>query len=136
MKTVKDKILQFWFKLPIRQRGLIIIAIPISCLIASLTVFSILQLQLIERENQVNKAQKIQSETRRLITVIVNAEIGIQGYLITGKSEYLDVYQFALTVIPESFDNLQPLIEPNPKQQERLESTKKLIQESFIADNT
>lgn len=131
MKTVKDKILQFWFKLPIRQRGLIIIAIPISCLIASLTVFSILQLQLIERENQVNKAQKIQSETRRLITVIVNAETGIQGYLITGKSEYLDVYQFALTVIPESFDNLQPLIKPNPKQQERLESTKKLIQESF-----
>jgi signal transduction histidine kinase len=131
MKPIDKEIREFWLKLPVRHRGLIIIAIPITCLITSLTVFSLLQLKLIERERQVNQAQKIYSETQRLITTIVNAETGIQQYLITGKEDYLNYYQAALTIIPDSFDELQPLIEQNPKQQERFELAQEFIDESL-----
>lgn len=131
MKPVGKQIGKFWLRLPVRRRGLVILAIPISCLITSLTVFSLLQLKLIEREHQVNQAQKIYSETQRLITALVNAEIGVQGYLITGQEDYLDSYQVALTIVPESFYKLQPLIEPNLKQQERFALAQELLDESL-----
>jgi signal transduction histidine kinase len=131
MKPIDKQIREFWLKLPVRNRGLMIVAIPIACLITSLTVFSLLQLKLIERERQVAQAQKIYSETQRLITTIVNAQTGVQGYLITGKEDYLDYYQAALTIVPDSFVELQPLIQQNPNQQERFELARQLIDESL-----
>ncbi|GAB4529738.1 MAG: hypothetical protein Tsb0014_11860 [Pleurocapsa sp.] len=133
MKPIDKRIREFWLKLPVRYRGLTIVAIPITCLITSLTVFSLLQLKLIERERQVNQAQKIYSETQRLITTIVNTQIGVQEYLITGKEDYLDYYQAALTIVPDSLDELRPLIEKNPNQQERFELAQQLIDESLAS---
>lgn len=134
MKPI-EQVRNFWLKLPIRRRGLVIVAIPITCLITSLTVFSLLQLKLVESERQTEQAHKIYSETQRLITTIVNAETGVQGYLITGKADYLDFYQAALTIFPDSFQQLQPLIEQNPNQQERFHLAKQLLDESLIILN-
>ncbi|NJL52894.1 MAG: histidine kinase [Hydrococcus sp. SU_1_0] len=130
MKPI-ERVREFWLHLPVRRRGLVIVAIPITCLITSLTVFSLLQLKLIERERQTEQAHKIYSETQRLITTIVNAEIGVQDHLITGKVDYLDSYQAALTIFPDSFKKLQPLIEHNPNQQERFQLAKQLLDESL-----
>lgn len=62
MKPI-EQVRNFWLKLPIRRRGLVIVAIPITCLITSLTVFSLLQLKLVESERQTEQAHKIYSET-------------------------------------------------------------------------
>ena len=132
MNPIGNKIRQFWFNLPMRHRGLFIVAIPITCLINSLTVFSVLQLKLVVRENKVDRAHKIHAETKRLLTAIINAETGVQGYLITGQSDYLNSYKMAQTIAPDCFQELQPLIQHNPQQQERLKLAQKLIQESFI----
>ncbi len=126
-----NKIYQFWLNLPVHQRGLVIVAIPITCLITCLTVFRIIPLKLIEQQKQVSQSQKIYVETKSLLTAIMNAEIGVQGYLITGQQDYLDSYENALTIIPKSFQKLQPLIQHNVSQQERLELAQKLIPESL-----
>ncbi|MCC0175551.1 CHASE3 domain-containing protein [Waterburya agarophytonicola K14] len=131
MKPVSNQARKFWQKLPVRRRGLVIVAIPITCLIASLTVFSLLQIKLIERERQVNQAHKIYTETQRLITTIANAETGVQGYLITGEEAYLDSYQVASTIVLESFQELQPLIQDDFHQQERFKLAQQQLDESL-----
>ncbi|MGL6343226.1 MAG: sensor histidine kinase, partial [Waterburya sp.] len=130
-----ERVRKFWLHLPVRRRGLVIVAIPITCLITSLMVFSLLQLKLVERERQTEQAQKIYLETQRLITTIVNAETGVQGYLITGESDYLDSHRVALTILPDSFQKLQPLIEQNPNQQKRFQLAKQLLDESLTILN-
>jgi signal transduction histidine kinase len=130
-----ERVRKFWLHLPVRRRGLVIVAIPITCLITSLMVFSLLQLKLVERERQTEQAQKVYLETQRLITTIVNAETGVQDYLITGESDYLDSYQVALTILPDSFQKLQPLIEQNPNQQKRFQLAKQLLDESLTILN-
>jgi signal transduction histidine kinase len=134
MKPI-ERIRNFWLELPVRRRGLVIVAIPITCLITSLVTFSLLQLELIEKERQTEQAQKIYSETQRLITTIVNAETGVQGYLITGEEDYLDSYHVAVTIFPDSFQKLQPLIEHNLNQQERFQLAKQLLDESLTVLN-
>ena len=66
----------------------------------------------------------------RLQDVLVdslNSETGMRGFVLTGKSQFLEPYEAGLEAIPKSIAELQRLTLDNPNQQHRLAALNPII---------
>jgi signal transduction histidine kinase len=127
-----QKIYQRWKGLPIRVRGAVIIAIPVTCLFTALSAFAWLKASLVEDEAWVLHTQTVRLETKRLLSALIDAETGVRGYGLTQRSEFLTPYDNAKTVIPVSLDQLQNLVSDNPKQSQRVQELRRLVKENLV----
>ena len=132
MKYLLDRCLQFvWTDRPIRQRGTVIVAIPVICLFASLIAIAGLRdstLQ-IRKRSDTNKA--ILQETNRLLTMVVDAETGIRGYGLTKRREFLSPYLEAKKSLPPLLAKLKVAVRGNQLQAQRFEEIKKSTEEQI-----
>lgn len=120
-----------WGKLSPQQRGSLIISIPVACLFTSLAVFGWLKTSLVEDEAWVQHTQQVRLETKQLLTALLNAETGLRGYGMTGREDFLEPYQAALKVIPESLNQLEKLVKDNRQQTQRLKEIRQLVAENL-----
>lgn len=123
--------LKCWSQLPIRIRGTLIIAIPVTCLFTTLFAFAWLKASLIEDEEWVQHTQIVRLETKLLLNALLDAETGVRGYSLTFREEFLTPYHQAITIIPDSLDRLQYLVLDNPEQTLLLQEIKSLTQENL-----
>ncbi|MEG4024130.1 PAS domain S-box protein [Microcoleus sp. S13C4] len=132
MKYLLDRAVQFvWTDRPLRQRGTVIVAIPVICLFASLIAIAGLRnttLQ-IRKRSDTNKA--ILQETNRLLTMMVDAETGIRGYGLTKRREFLSPYLEAKKSLPPLLAKLKVAVRGNPLQAQRFEEIKKSTEEQI-----
>ncbi|MDB9494566.1 CHASE3 domain-containing protein [Spirulina major CS-329] len=105
-----------WQALPVRVRGNTIIAIPILCLITSLSAVAWLKMSLTEDEMWVQHTQVVRLESKRLLNALIDAETGMRGYGLTQREEFLAPYYQAQAVIPRSLTRLENLVQDNPAQ--------------------
>ncbi|WP_445171558.1 PAS domain S-box protein [Microcoleus sp.] len=132
MKYLLDRCLQFvWTDRPIRQRGTVIVAIPVICLFASLIAIAGLRdttLQ-IRKRSDTNKA--ILQETNRLLTMVVDAETGIRGYGLTKRREFLSPYLEAKKSLPPLLAKVQVMVGKNKLQTQQFEEIKKSTEQQI-----
>ncbi|NJO80193.1 MAG: histidine kinase [Cyanobacteria bacterium RM1_2_2] len=131
MAHLAQRIHQRWHSLPIRVRGAMIIAIPVTCLFTALSAFAWLKASLVEDEAWVLHTQTVRLETKRLLSALIDAETGVRGYGLTQRSQFLAPYDNAKTVIPSSLDQLQNLVSDNPQQSERIQEIRRLVNENL-----
>jgi signal transduction histidine kinase len=122
---------QYWQNLPIRVKGIVIIAIPVTCLFTALAAFAWLKASLVEDENWVQHTQTVRIETKQLLNALLDAETGVRGYGLTQRDEFLAPYGSALEVIPSSLQRLEALVQDNPQQVARLDYIQELIAENL-----
>jgi signal transduction histidine kinase len=120
-----------WTSIPVRQRGTLIIAIPILCLFTSLVSFSWLKSSLVEDEAWVQHTQSVRLETNRLLTALVDAETGVRGYGLTRRIAFVEPYTVAREAIPETLTELQQLVQDNPEQAQRLRGIENLVEQTL-----
>jgi len=65
---------------------------------------------------------------------IVDAEAGQRGYLLTGRSEYLEPYQHAMQSIRDNIADLKKLTTGDPLQQANLAALAKMVDEQLVFD--
>jgi signal transduction histidine kinase len=123
--------LNCWHQLPIRIRGTLIIAIPVTCLFTTLSAFAWLKFNLIEDEEWVQHTQIVRLETKRLLNALIDAETGVRGYGLTFREEFLNPYNQAIPIIPDSLERLQYLVTDNPEQTLLLQEIKTITQENL-----
>ena len=58
--------------------------------------------------------------------LLLEAEIGQRGYLLTGQEAYLEPYEHALTAVRPALDALKRLVADTPSQEARLEQVESL----------
>jgi signal transduction histidine kinase len=133
MNSFTKRLHRLFTPLPVRQRGRLIIAIPITCLFTALAAFAWLKTSLVEDDIQIQQAQNVQIETKQLLTAVLNAEAAMQGYGLTQRPEFLQDYQEALAAIEDTLADLDPLIQDNPQQVTRLAEIRLLIDQSLAA---
>ena len=97
--------------LPYRIVIPLVLGIVVSLAIAVYAELGFRRLEVANR--QMALALEMQANLREVLALVVDAETGQRGYLLTGKSEYLDPYNAAIPKIEKSFDSLRELLVDN-----------------------
>lgn len=111
-----------------QQPGKLLLVIPISCLVTSVTAFGWLQIKTTNALYWLQHTQQVRLEAKHLLTALLDAETGVRGYEITSRSEFLTPYKTAVNVIPKSLKKLTRLVGDNPKQTQRMGQIQVLCQ--------
>src|SRR5919202_1279902 len=122
-----------WLNSLFHQRGKFILAIPVSCLLASVAAFGWLQFNTAKAEYWVQHTQQVRLEAKRLLTALLDAETGVRGYDLTRRREFLEPYESAIAVIPNSLDKLNQLVADNRSQTQRLQQIQALAKAKMLA---
>jgi PAS domain S-box-containing protein len=132
VKYLLDRCLQFvWTDRPIRQRGTVIIAIPVICLFASLIAIASLRDSTLQIRKRADTNKAILQETNRLLTMVVDAETGIRGYGLTKRREFLSPYLEAKKSLPPLLAKLKVAVRGNKLQAQRFEEITKSTEEQI-----
>ena len=132
MKYLLDRCLQFlWTDRPIRQRGTVIVAIPVICLFASLIAIAGLRDSTLEIRKRSDTNKEILHETNRLLTMVVDAETGIRAYGLTKRGEFLSPYLEAKKSLPPLLAKVQVMVRENKLQTQQFEDIKKSTQQQI-----
>ncbi|MEG5160757.1 PAS domain S-box protein [Microcoleus sp. AT3-A2] len=126
MKYLLDRCLHFvWTDRPIRQRGTIIVAIPIIFLFASLLAIAGLRDSTLQIRKRADTNKAILQETNRLLTLVVDAETGLRGYGLTKRREFLSPYLEAKKSLPALLAKLKVMVQENKQQAQRFAAIEK-----------
>ena len=97
--------------LPYRIVIPLVLGIVVSLAIAVYAELGFRRLEVANR--QMALALEMQANLREVLALVVDAETGQRGYLLTGKDEYLDPYNAAIPKIENSFNSLSELLVDN-----------------------
>ncbi|WNC61319.1 CHASE3 domain-containing protein [Thermosynechococcus sp. QS41] len=122
---------QGWQRLPPTQRGIVIIALPVCCLLSTVGVLIWLSASIADYEGWVRHTQRVQLEGRELLNHLIDAETGVRGYHLTRQVGFLEPYYTAAAQLPLTLENLEVLISDNPHQLEHFRHFKSLVEETF-----
>jgi len=106
-------------------------ALPLAILVVVGAIAYGSTVRLIDTAESVAHEQEVLREIERLLSILKDAETGQRGYVITRKDSYLDPYREALKEIKPSLNHLQRLTEDSPRQQDRLEELRPLVDAKF-----
>ncbi len=109
-----------WQRLPLHRRGAIAAAIPTACLLFSLGTFTWSQQAIREAQAYVDQTTEILQLNDDILVTLVNAETSVRGYRLTGSKKFLDLYENAVTTLPDKFQRLQAQTEGQLHQQQRV----------------
>jgi len=119
--------------LPLNVKGLVVVSIPLLALLGT-TLAAFLAF----RQNQVAEAAvrqtfEVSIRIQSVLTLLVDAETGVRGYVLTGTPSFLDPYHQALQRLPAAMAELGSLIQDNPAQVERVGRIRRLVTQRLEA---
>jgi len=115
-----NKLRKTWKTFSVRQRGMIIIAIPVTCFAISLPTVSWSHFDLIDDEQVFDRLAIIRSISKNLLQSTADAQWGVQSYVLTEHQPFLESYNEAIIDVPKHIENLPESIEENLNQKEKL----------------
>lgn len=115
------RFLMVWNRASIRAQGGILALIPIIAVVLSF-IFALYGNQTRQWiESDIQRKFKMVRQFNDLMSLMVDAETGERGFLLTKRAEYLEPYQKAVEQIPPTISNLRQTIELEPGEKPRLE---------------
>src|SRR5690348_12750994 len=106
--------------LPLRDKGLVVVAIPVLALLVVLAAMVFVQREEQQAERLVQHSMEVRQNMQLALTLLIDAETGTRGYLLTNRREWLEPYQNALRLFPTVVQRLYSLVAGNAFQVARL----------------
>jgi signal transduction histidine kinase/CheY-like chemotaxis protein len=75
-----------------------------------------------DAEESVNRTIEIRQQARDLLTIVLNAETGVRGFLLSGDNAFLEPYRTAPRQLSETIARLTALTSDNPIQRQNLKA--------------
>ena len=125
-QAARSRVERAWADLPLRAKGLVVIAIPLLALLLATMLFGVALAQ--DRRAQGAVLHTVEVE-REVAQVQILVQAGVTGYVLTGERRYLTSYEQARKDLPRAVDNLGDLVRDNPGQAARLERVRALTEE-------
>lgn len=113
--------LRFWNRLPFRAQGGITVFIPIVAVLISFCFALYGNSSRAAISEDIERKFKAVRQYSDLLNLMLDAETGERGYLLTHRREYLAPYAKAVEEIPETINRLKETIEAEPGDKPRLE---------------
>jgi PAS domain S-box-containing protein len=120
------RVLPSFADLPLRDKGLVVVSIPVLALLVALVALTAVQREEQQAERLVQHSREVRESLQLALRLLIDAETGTRGYLLTNRREWLQPYHDALRRFPPVADQLEKLIADNPSQMARLRHMKEI----------
>lgn len=84
--------------------------------------------KLVESNSWVSHSYKVKGNLENITKLLVDAETGQRGFILTQKSQYLEPYNLSIANFEETFDEVNKLIQDNPEQVTHLNKIRQLAE--------
>ncbi|MCG9890767.1 MAG: CHASE3 domain-containing protein [Thermosynechococcaceae cyanobacterium MS004] len=135
MPSVWQKVSQVWQERSVRDRGTVLISVPIASLIAFSGLLLWARGSTKESVAWVNHAQVVRLKSNQLLVEILNAETSVRAYYLVQDEDFLVLYREALRRLPANTAQLKQLVKDNPQQAAKLNEVEQSLlqkQEIFV----
>ena len=130
-KTPFKKLWVSWSRLPIRDRGAIVVAIPAICLVITLIAWAWSRGSLSAVRREIDSTDEVIRESNQLLLEQINAETGARGYAFTRDRAFLEPYRQSLVNYRPSLTRLQQLQKKKPERLEEVNMIQQLVQRNL-----
>ena len=96
-----------WADLGLGAKGLIVVALPLAILLASIGGLHLSGRAQAEAEAQVRLTFAIQRDIHEVHALLAEAASGVRGYRLTGRRAFLEPYVKAEALLPDTLDRLR-----------------------------
>lgn len=115
-----------WADLGLGAKGLIVVALPLAILLASIGGLHLSGRAQAEAEAQVRLTFAIQRDIHEVHALLAEAASGVRGYRLTGRRAFLEPYVKAEALLPDTLDRLRRTARDGEIRQ-RLERVDRLV---------
>ena len=113
--------LRIWNRLPIRAQGGITVLIPIVAVLISFGFAIYGNINRAARQDDIQRKFQAVRQYGDLLNLMVDAETGERGFLLTRRAAYLEPYKRAVAEIPNTVAQLKETVENEPGDKPRAE---------------
>lgn len=128
--TLASILTKSWQNTPLAIKGIVVILLPLSLLLASIGFLYNSEQQLSSLENKLKTALQNQRDIQTIHTQLLEASTAVRDFLLTGDKQFLVIFHRAEQQLPNVFIKLAPKLE-NQKQKERLNKIKPLVEQNL-----
>jgi len=105
-----------WADLSLRTKGFIVLAAPIVAMILSMALFFVAKQKNETAEAWVSHNLEVKEQAQQVLTILVDSETGMRGYLLTADPHFLGPYESAMRSFPAETEHLRRLVAGDPEQ--------------------
>ncbi|GLS05271.1 two-component system sensor histidine kinase/response regulator [Chitiniphilus shinanonensis] len=102
------------------------VLLPLGVALASAAVFVALLFYLVSVMRTVDQSNRVIGKSHEMTKLLIDAETGMRGFLLTGQRNFLEPYQTASTRIPFELTALKERVVDNPEHLKRIASVSAL----------
>src|SRR5205807_3844948 len=108
-----------WANMPLRAKGLVVVAIPLAAVVVSALLFFINEGEDQQAEHWVAHTHEVRTDIQQALNILLDATNGVRGYLLTGQETFLNPYENAIQTLPDDLAHLARLVQNDPVQAAR-----------------
>lgn len=127
---VAHQLTQKWQDLSLGMKGIILNALPLTVLLASLASLYFKEQQAALLEDKLRNTIQTQRDIQAVHTQLVEASTGVRDYLLTGDRAFLKIYVSAYQQLPKILRVLEQKLE-DPEQQARIRIIVPLVKKNL-----
>ena len=134
IKSVFAPAISIWDELPLPYKGLITTGLPFVAVLISASIAYYGNYQRQNLEADIQRKFKMVRAMSDVLNVMVNAETGMRGYLLTKRENFLEPYDQAKQNLPNELGELRTLAEGEPGEKPRAEKLAQINQLQTLID--
>ena len=119
--------------LSLTAKGVLAVSLPVCALLVAMAVFYQFEEQTLRASESVEQSYQVRSEIRRMVLRLVDAETGTRGYLLTGRTSFLEPYFRARSDMPEALDRLRGITGQHPEQIEHVSAVEAMVNRNLAS---
>ena len=133
-KRIVQPVTRLWRRIPLRVQGKILVILPLLAITISAVLALFGNHQRANIQADIQRHFQMVRGLNEVVTLMVNAETGMRGYLLTKRDEFLQPYATASQKLPSAMSNLRALAEAEPSYDPRLNKLRLLKKIQLLID--
>lgn len=125
-KRYFQALVRLWRRVPLRLQGMVTIGLPLLAVIISATLALIGNYRRANIQADVQRKFQMTAALDDVLTLMVNAETGVRGYLLTKRAEFSQPFATASENLPAAMNHARALAAAEPGERPRLEKLRRL----------
>src|SRR5437899_1038098 len=103
-----------WEQLGLRPKGLVVVGLPVAAVLVVAVAFVFVAYQGNQAQSAVSHTLMLQAELDRVVSLNVDTETAVRGYMITRQDSFLDPYWKSRSALPAELARLRALVRDQP----------------------